>query len=393
MRCMSSHTEIRPFRIAIPAADVDDLNHRLARTRWPDEHPGTGWSRGVPLEYIKDLTDYWRTTYDWRAHEARLNALDQFTTEIDGQTIHFVHVGSSEPNASPLILTHGYPSTFTEFADLVGPLTNPRAFGGQAEDAFHVVIPSLVGFGFSTPLSETGWESNRIARAWRELMHRLGYARYAAHGSDIGAGVSDTLGQIDSEHVIGVHAATDPGAIALLLDFIAGGVQAEGLSESESALLERMREYGQDGGGYLKIQSTRPRTLAYGLNDSPVSQLAWIIEKFKEWVNPAATVPEQAIDRDRLLTNVSIYWFTGSGASAANFLYEAAHGPRDWGFDAPAVARGMAAFNTNSLMRRMLDPTNSLAHWTEFDRGGHFPALEVPDLLVKDVRTFFRGLR
>lgn len=390
---MSSDTEIRPFRIDIPQADLDDLRDRLARTRWPDPFGPTDWSRGVPLEYLRDLTRYWQETFDWQAQESRLNALDQFTTDVDGQRIHFVHVRSAEPDALPLILTHGYPSTFTEFVDTVGPLTNPRAFGGAASDAFHVVIPSLAGFGFSTPVCDTGWESNRMAAAWKEVMRRLGYTRYAVHGSDIGAGVSETLAQIDAEHVVGVLAATDPGAMSLYLQFVGGGVQAEGLSESDAALLERLREYGREGGGYLSIQSTRPRTFAYCLTDSPVAQLAWIIEKFKEWVNPAASLPEEAIARDQLLTNVSIYWFTRSGASAANFLYEAVHGPRDWAAAPPSVPRAMAAFNTNQLMRKMVDPTNSLTQWTEHAEGGHFPALEVPDLLVEDIRTFFRVLR
>ena len=192
MSRMSTDTGIRPFRIEIPSTELDDLADRLARTRWPDQIPDDGWRRGVPVDYLKDLASYWRDTYDWRSHEARLNDLAQFTTEIDGQRIHFVHVRSTEADALPLILTHGYPSTFTEFADLVGPLTNPRAYGGQARDAFHVVIPSLVGFGFSTPVRDTGWEANRMARAWQELMRRLGYTRYAAHGSDIGAGVFQT---------------------------------------------------------------------------------------------------------------------------------------------------------------------------------------------------------
>jgi epoxide hydrolase len=378
---------IQPFTINIPRADLDDLRDRLIRTRWPDELPGIGWSRGVPLSYLKALAEYWRSGYDWRAQEAKLNALPQFTTAIDGQTIHFLHVRSPEPNALPLIVTHGYPSSVVELMNLIGPLTNPRAHGGDPADAFHVVAPSLPGFGFSTPVRDTGWEVTRTARAFGELMDRLGYQRYGAHGGDIGAGVSGLLGA--NGRVVGVHTNTDLSAIVLWM-----GVPSDlaGFSDAEQRRLAELRRRGEDGRGYLQIQTTRPQTLAYALNDSPAGQLAWIIEKFKEWVNPTAELPEQAIDRDQLLTNISLYWFTGTGASAAQFLYEAAHARQDWGA-ASATPAGIAMFGADPLARRLLDPERKISHWSEFERGGHFPAMEAPELLVGDLRKFFRQFR
>jgi pimeloyl-ACP methyl ester carboxylesterase len=382
-------TEIRPFQVAIPQADLEDLTGRLGRTRWPDELPGIGWSRGVPLGYLKELAAYWADGYDWRAQEARLNQFPQHTTTIDGQTIHFLHVRSPEPDALPLLVTHGYPSSVAEFLKIIGPLSDPRAHGGDPADAFHVVAPSLPGFGFSVPLQQAGWESGRTARAWVELMGRLGYTRYGAHGGDIGAGVSGDLSGLDPERVVGAHVNTDPTGLALL-DLLPA--ELDGLSEAEAASHQRLRQYGQDGKGYLQIQGTRPQTLAYGLTDSPAGQLAWIVEKFKEWTDPANRLRDMAVDRDQLLTNVSVYWFTRSGAAAATFLYEAAHAMREWGAPSPAPT-GFAVFGEGSLMRRALDPEHKVEHWSEFDRGGHFPAMEVPELLVGDIRTFFRHLR
>jgi pimeloyl-ACP methyl ester carboxylesterase len=382
-------TEIRPFQVAISQADLEDLTDRLGRTRWPDELPGIGWSRGVPLGYLKELAAYWADGYDWRAQEARLNQFPQHTTTIDGQTIHFLHVRSPEPDALPLLVTHGYPSSVAEFLKIIGPLSDPRAHGGDPADAFHVVAPSLPGFGFSVPLQQAGWESGRTARAWVELMGRLGYTRYGAHGGDIGAGVSGDLSGLDPERVVGAHVNTDPTGLALL-DLLPA--ELDGLSEAEAASHQRLRQYGQDGKGYLQIQGTRPQTLAYGLTDSPAGQLAWIVEKFKEWTDPANQLRDMAVDRDQLLTNVSVYWFTRSGASAATFLYEAAHAVREWGAPSPAPT-GFAVFGEGSLMRRALDPEHKVEHWSEFDRGGHFPAMEVPELLVGDIRAFFRRLR
>jgi epoxide hydrolase len=381
---------VHPFKIDVPQATLDDLRQRLAHARWPDELPGVGWSRGVPLDYLKELAEYWRSGYDWRAQEARLNQFPQFITEIDGQTIHFLHVRSPEPDALPLIITHGYPSSIVEFMNIIGPLSDPRAHGGDPADAFHVVAPSLPGFGFSTPVRETGWDMPRISNAFAELMRRLGYERYGAHGGDIGAGVTGMLANIGPDHVVGAHVNTDPTAFIIVGDEIP--LDTSGLSAGEKQHVEQLqRHYQRDGKGYLQLQTTRPQTLAYSLTDSPVGQLAWITEKFKEWTNPAAELPENAVDRDQLLTNVSVYWFTRTGASAAGFLYESAHSMAGW--VAPSdVPRGWAVFNSDPILQRVFDPEHRIAHWTEFARGGHFPAMEVPELLIGDVRTFFRRL-
>src|SRR5437016_4171324 len=301
------HMSIQPFKIAIPQADLDDLRDRLARTRWPNQLPGVGWSRGVPVEYLKDLAEYWRTTYDWRKHEAKLNEFPQYTTEIDGQNIHFLHVRSPEPDALPLILTHGWPSSPVEFLKVIGPLTNPSAHGGNPTDAFHVVIPSLPGYGFSAPVRKVGWGNLfRVAQAWVELMSRLGYERYAVQGTDVGSGVALILGIIDAQRAVGMHLT---GTVAAMP--FGPSISLEGLSEADRARGERFNKMQVDGIGYLWIQSTRPQTLAYLLNDTPVGQLAWIVEKFQAWTDPAAELPEEAVDRDQLLTNVSIFWFTG----------------------------------------------------------------------------------
>ena len=389
---MADSTEIRPFRISIPQADVDDLRERLARTRWPDELPGVGWSRGVPLPYLQQLAAYWRDGYDWRAREAELNQLPQYTTTIDGQVIHFLHVRSPEPDALPLLVTHGYPSSVVEFLRIVGPLSDPRAHGGDPADAFHLVAPSVPGFGFSTPVTEPGWEVARTTRAFAELMRRLGYDRYGAHGGDIGAGVSGLLGVTEAAHVVGTHTTSDARGVALAGQYYP---LPEDLAEADRARVEEAQRQWAEAKGYLDIQSTRPQTLAYALTDSPAGQLAWIVEKFREWTDEQADLPEDAVDRDQLLTNVTIYWFTRSGASAARFIYEGAHSGPDWGSPptAPPAPQGLALFGGDDLLHRVMDPEQRIEHWSEFHRGGHFPAMEVPELLVGDVRAFFRRFR
>jgi pimeloyl-ACP methyl ester carboxylesterase len=385
-------TQIRPFQVTIPQADLDDLRARLAGTRWPDELPGVGWSRGVPLGYLEGLAAHWADGYDWRAQEARLNRFPQFTTTIDGQPIHFLHARSPEPDALPLLVTHGYPSSVVEFLEVIGPLTDPRGHGGDPGDAFHVVAPSLPGFGFSTPVHQQGWEVARTTGAFAELMGRLGYARYGAHGGDIGAGVSGMLGATLPDRVVGTHTTADARAVALAGQYFP---LPDDLAEADRARVEEQQRSWAEAKAYLDLQSTRPQTLAYALTDSPAGQLAWIVEKFKEWTDDKAELPEDAVDRDQLLTNVSVYWFTRSGASAARFIYEGAHSGPDWGSPpttAPAP-QGLALFGGDDLLRRVMDPDRRIQHWSEFDRGGHFPAMEVPDLLVGDVRAFFRRFR
>ena len=381
--------EIRPFRIDIPPADLDDLRNRLARTRWPTELSGGGWDRGVPLDYLKGLADYWRTEYDWRKQEARLNELPQFTTKIDGQTIHFLHVRSPEPDALPLIITHGWPGSIAEHMEIVGPLTDPRSHGGDPADAFHIVAPSLPGFGFSMPLREPGWHLGRTADAFAVLMGRLGYDRYGTQGGDIGAGIAGRLASLDPDRVIGVHITSDQGGAAMVGEYLP---MPEGLTEAELVRLAEIKQAWSGEQGYFALQSTRPQTLAYSLADSPVGQLAWIVEKFKMWTNPSAALPEDAVDRDNLLTNVSIYWFTNTGGSSAGFYYEGAHAQLDWTTPSQAP-QGWAVFNSDPIMKRLMNADNNITHFSEFTHGGHFPAMEEPDLLVADIWEFFRSLR
>jgi epoxide hydrolase len=377
---------ISPFRIEVPQADVDYLHDRLANARWPGELPGVGWTRGMPLDELKELAEYWRTKFDWRAAQARLNSYAQFTTEIDGQRVHFLHVRSDRPDAKPLLITHGYPSSVAEFLYLIEPLVNPRGGNDSAEgsQAFHVVVPSLPGFAFSTPLSSTGWAMGRTARAWAELMRRLGYERYGVHGGDVGAGVSGMVAALDGEHVMGMHVVTDPLTAANTATFLPG--MADRLDKNDPVdklILERMEAFTKAGSGYLAIQNTRPQSIGYGLTDSPLLQLVWIAEKVHEWT-------DLPVDRDQLLTTVSLYWFTSSGATAAQFLYEQAHSS-DWGAP-PAVPQGFAVFGADETVRRLV-PASADAHWTEFPHGKHFPAMEAPADLAADLRAFFAPLR
>jgi pimeloyl-ACP methyl ester carboxylesterase len=382
---------MQPFTIDIPQPDVDDLHARLANTRWPDESPDGGWSRGVPLRYLKKLADYWHDKYDWRENETELNQYPQFTKQIDEQTIHFMHVRSPEQGALPLLLIHSWPGSFVEFTRMVSPLSDPRAQGEDPANAFHVVVPSIPGFGFSTPLHAPGWGAARTARAFASLMRELGYERYGVHGGDIGAGIAGSLSPVDPERVVGVHVSSDPPTAVSVAGFVGDPAEAPGLSSADRKRVEQMKQTATDGEGYLKIQSTRPQTLAYALTDSPVGQLAWIAEKFKEWTDPTAELPEDAVDRNQLLTNVTLYWFTRSGASAAHFLYDNMR-TQDWGEPGKAPI-GYAVFGADPIARQLMDPEHNIAHWSEYERGGHFPAMELPELLTEDLRTFFRPLR
>jgi epoxide hydrolase len=370
---------IQPFRIEIPQAEVDYLHDRLASARWPAALPGVGWERGIPPGYLKEFAGYWRTRYDWRAAEAQLNSYPQFITEIDGQPIHFMHVRSGRPGAKPLLITHGYPSTVAEFLHLIDPLVNP-----PTAQAFHVVAPSLPGYAFSNPLSGTGWTMSRTARAWIELMRRLGYPRYGVHGGDVGAGISGMVAGLDGEHVTGLHVVTDPLTAANTATFLPG--MADRLDENDPVdklILDRMDAFRKEGSGYLAIQNSRPQTIGYGLADSPLLQLAWIAEKVYEWT-------EDPVDRDQLLTTVSLYWFTRSGATAAHTLYEQAHST-DWGAMA-AVPQAFAVFGADETVRRLV-PAPDSAQWSEFNHGRHFPAMEAPAELATDLQAFFAPLQ
>jgi pimeloyl-ACP methyl ester carboxylesterase len=358
------------FRIAVPQAELDLLHARLADARWAGEVPG---DRGITAARLTELADHWRTGFDWRKAEEQLNRHPQFVTEIDGQRIHFLHLRSARPDATALLLTHGFPSSPAEFLT-VAELLTPH---------FHLVIPSLPGYAFSTPLSGPGWTMSRTARAWAELMSRLGYDRYGLHGADVGAGVSGAVAALDIEHVIGVHVATDPmtaAATATFLPGMAGRLDPE--NPVDRLIKERMDAFSRDGSGYLAIQNTRPRTIGYGLTDSPLFQLAWIAEKFDAWTR----LP---VDRDALLTNVSLYWFTRSGASAAHTLFDQAHAS-DWG-GPTTVPQAFAVFGADETAHRLI-PAPPDARWTEFPHGGHFPALEAPEDLAGDLRAFFAPL-
>ncbi|EST19881.1 epoxide hydrolase family protein [Streptomyces roseochromogenus] len=388
---------IEPFRLSVPQSDLDDLYDRLDRTRWPAELPGAGWEYGVPAGYLRELVHYWRHTYDWRAAETELNRWPQFTTTIDGAHVHFAHIRSPEPDATPLVITHGWPGSIVEFLDVVGPLTDPVAYGGDAADAFHVVLPGIPGFGLSGPTTERGWEAGRVAGAWAELMRRLGYERFGLQGGDWGAAISRELGRMYPDRVIGVHLNLLPGAQALT-EPTEEELAALGSAERERTLRSwrRWDEWFRDGAGYAALQSSRPHTLGYALTDSPVGQLAWIVEKFREWTD-CAELPEEAVDRDRLLTNVMLYWLTGTAGSSGRIYYERA-AAGDWNarLATPSTApTALAVFPADPQipLRHKAERTENLVRWTEFERGGHFAALEEPDLLIGDVRAFFRQLR
>jgi epoxide hydrolase len=376
------------FRIDVPQAELDDLRDRLARTRWPDELPGVAWDYGVPRDYLRDVAEYWRTSYDWRTEEARLNAFPQFMTTIDGQPIHFFHVRSAEPDAVPLILTHGWPGSVAEFLDVIEPLTDPRSHGGDPADAFHLVIPALPGFGFSGPTRDKGWNTGRTARAWAELMRRLGYERYGAQGGDLGAMVSPELGHVDPEHLVGIHVN------AASVGFIPWGdvdpAELETFTDEERARLGRIQRFQSEGSAYFQMHATRPQTIAYSLADSPVGQLAWAVDRMQAWVHGPI---DEALTRDQILTNVMSYWVTGTGGSAARMYYENMHGTADWGRPPSTTPVGVAAFAEDIPIRRYGEQGNNIVHWSDFERGGHFAAMEAPDLLVGDVRAFFRALR
>jgi pimeloyl-ACP methyl ester carboxylesterase len=383
MTDITTAEEIRPFRIDISDAELEDLRDRLARTRWPDELPGVGWSYGVSRDFVNEMTELWRTSFDWRKQEAVLNEFPQFTTTVDGTNVHFLHVRSPEPNAMPLILTHGWPGSVAEFLDVIGPLTDPVSHGGDAAEAFDLVIPSIPGYGFSRPTNDTGWDSARVAKAWDTLMKRLGYERYGAHGGDAGALITRELGILKPEGLVGVHVlqifafpSGDPEEMARMDDY-----EKEGMKNLENF---------EASSGYLKIQQTRPQTLAYGLTDSPAGQLAWNTELFAGFGGENAG----NVDRDRFLTHVSIFWFTATAGSSAREYYEDAKSGAGYREVPNETPTGVSVFPYDfRSVRVFAERSNNIVHWSQFDRGGHFAASDAPDLLVEDLRTFFRRFR
>lgn len=377
---------ISPFRIDVPQRELDDLARRLDARRLPAELPGAGWDYGVAAGFLTELADYWRNGFDWRARERQLNELPQFTTEIDGQTVHFAHVHSPEPDATPLLLSHGWPSTFADFLEIVGPLSNPRAHGDETAPAFHVIAPSLPGFGFSGPTRERGWGVARIASAFAELMRRLGYDRYLAQGGDWGGLIAPELGRVDPEHVLGVH-------INALISLATIDWQAEnplaGLTEEEVAKVQAGSANWQQRAGYATIQSTRPQTIAYALNDSPLGLLAWNLEWFVDY-DPTRNV-QAPVDRDAILTDITICWLTDTAGSSGRLYKEG--GDALSGGKPSGRPTAVAVFPGDTAIRTLAERSNHVVRWTEHDRGGHFASLQAPDLLVDDIRAFSRQLR
>jgi epoxide hydrolase len=374
--------EIRPYRIDVPNAVLDDLKERLARTRWPEAETVDDWSQGIPLAYTRGLAAYWADGYDWRSREAALNRFDHHLTEIDGLDIHFIHQRSPHDDALPLLITHGWPGSIAEFQKVIEPLVNPTS--GRPDDAFHIVCPSLPGYGFSGKPSRTGWGVDKIAQVWDTLMVRLGYDRYGAQGGDWGAAVTTQIGR-NRGHCIAIH-------LNMPIARPPAGSGGGDLTEDEQQALAAFAEHRKWGTGYSKQQSTRPQTLGYGLVDSPVGQLAWVVEKFWAWADCDGH-PENVLSRDELLDNVMLYWVTGSGASSARLYWESFNRfVTDGRVDLPT---GVAAFPKEILRtpRRWCEAAYNITRWSTMPRGGHFAAFEQPELFVDDVRAFFATVR
>jgi len=375
--------EIYPYRISVGEDVLDDLRSRLRKTRWPEAELVDDWSQGVPLGWIKDVCAYWAEHYDWRRREALLNRFAQFTTEIDGLAIHFLHVRSPHPEAMPLIVTHGWPGSIVEFQKVIEPLTNPTAHGGRAADAFHLVCPSLPGFGFSAKPTTPGWGVDRIASAWARLMDRLGYPRYGAQGGDWGSAITTALGAQDPDHCAGIHITLAMG--------VRPNVEGEP-SQQEARALRGIAYYRAWDSGYSKQQSTRPQTVGYGLTDSPSGQAAWILEKFWAWTDCDGN-PENVLGRDELLDNVMLYWVTATAASSAR-LYWQSFAPGRRTPHEVTIPTGVAVFPREIVppVRRWMEASyTDIRHWSEMPKGGHFAAFEQPDLFVGDVRGATTG--
>jgi pimeloyl-ACP methyl ester carboxylesterase len=376
--------EIRPFKIHASDADLDDLKRRLHATRWPDAQTVDNWSQGIPLAYVREVCGYWATKYDWRKTEARLNAVPQFRTELDGLGIHFLHIKSPHSSAAPLILTHGWPGSIVEFLKVIPLLTDPTKHGGQADDAFHVVCPALPGFGFSDKPAKNGWTVERTARAWSELMRRLGYGWYYAQGGDWGAGVTTSIALQDPEHCHGIHlnmptVRADPDTM-------------NSLTDEEKDGLAALKHYQDWDSGYSKEQSTRPQTVGYGLVDSPAGLAAWIIEKFWAWTDCKGN-PENALTRDEMLDDVMLYWLPGAAASSARLYWESfgktSAEPVRIPVGCSIFPREIFRVSKRWAEKRYLN----LVYWNRLDRGGHFAAFEQPQLFVQELRSCFRKMR
>ena len=377
--------DIVPFTANISDALLTDLKERLAKTRWP-EQVGADWRYGTPVTYLQALCAYWANGFDWRAQEAKLNAFEQFATLIEGERLHFIHQRSPEPDARPLLLSHGWPGSVTEFLKVIDPLTNPRAYGGDAVDAFHVVAPSIPGYGFSDAPREPGFDARAVARRFAALMARLGYERYFAQGGDWGSAISTWIAADDAAHCAAIH---------LNLVFVARPKEEPmaGVSQAELDRANQRAAYMAEETGYQSIQSTKPQTLGYGLNDSPAGLASWIVEKFHGWTAHNGD-HEHAVSRDELLTNITLYWATQSITSSVRLYYENRHAGNRYPerIETPtcvAIFPGELAIPP----RRWVERQYNLVHWTEHPRGGHFAALEVPELLVPEIRAAFRQFR
>jgi pimeloyl-ACP methyl ester carboxylesterase len=379
------------FTIAIPDAVLADLRVRLARMRWPDEADDAGWAYGIPREYMQEIVTYWRDTFDWRERERELNAVANFRASVGGRTVHFVHERSPEPGALPLLITHGWPSSFVEMLRLIPLLTDPAAYGGDPADAFHVVIPSIPGYAFSEPATQPGFTYLHVAALWAELMDGLGYARYGAHAYDVGATIMTSLCLDFPDRLVGYH-TNEPETPSPWL-----GAGSAPLSDAERAYLELARRWYADEGGYDAIMTTRPQTLGYGLNDSPAGLAAWIIEKWHAWTDPPGGTLDGHFKLDELLTNVTLYWVTETINSANRLYYERAHHPRQLGPDERIQVPFGVALTNQAIERPPREHVErvwaDLRQWDELERGGHFVALEEPELLVESIRRFFRPLR
>jgi pimeloyl-ACP methyl ester carboxylesterase len=376
--------EVVPFELSVPASELEDLKERLRRTRWPEPETVDDWSQGIPLAYVQDVCRYWAEGYDWRATETRLNGIPQFRTELDGLGIHFLHLRSPEPDALPLVLTHGWPGSVVEFLKVLGPLSDPVAHGGDADDAFHVVCPSLPGYGWSDKPAAPGWGVERIARAWAQLMGRLGYGTYGAQGGDWGAAVTTAIGREDAAHCAGIH-----------LNMVLAGADPETMDDltgRERDAIAAREAYDRWDSGYSRQQSTRPQTVGYGLVDSPAAQAAWILEKFWAWTDCDGD-PESVLSRDELLDNVMFYWLPAAGASSARLYWESFRGRRGEPVTVPMGASIFPKEIFRPSRRWAATHYTDIRYWNELDRGGHFAAFEQPTQFVDEVRASFRLVR